>query len=40
MVFKLGYIPWNKGLTKEVDERIKRQSESEMDIYFQNKIGG
>jgi group I intron endonuclease len=24
---KQGYVPWNKGLTKEIDERVKRNGE-------------
>lgn len=26
MVFKEGYVPWNKGLTKETDDRMKNAS--------------
>ena len=27
MVFQKGHIPWDKGLTKETDERVKRRAE-------------
>jgi len=32
--FKNGYIPWNKGLTKETDERVKNMGKSRKGITY------
>ena len=35
---KKGNIPWNKGLTKETDERIKKMSETRKRLISEGKI--
>ena len=34
----LGRIPWNKGLTKETDERVKKQSKTHKGFRHTNKV--
>ncbi len=32
--FKIGHIPWNKGLTKETDEKLRKMSEQNVSTRF------
>lgn len=36
-LFKRGQTPWNRGLTKEIDERLNKLSKKRMGIIFSNE---